>query len=178
MRNPEGNSVKYQFQAPECSESFCLWFITAFQESSCAPRDHFLIHLYRDQMETHGGAPYQHFFPTAFFGIGNSGFGRTTLVINFQRIHVSIVMFSHIWKNNSGRCGLSGNWPDTLQQVIKKKNKFCNCQVFFTAGVCGAWWRATCLWRGCESRDFCGALSLFMPVLKWKVKVGCRQKTE
>jgi len=25
-------------------------------------------------METHGSAPYQHFFPVATFGIGNSGF--------------------------------------------------------------------------------------------------------
>lgn len=133
MENPEGNSVKHQFPAPECSESFCMWFITSFQESSCTPRDHLLIHLYRDQMETHGGAPYQHFFPIAFFGIENSGLARTSLVINFQRINASMVMFSCTWNNSSGRCGL-WNWCDTLHQVIKKKNQFCQLSVFSLQG--------------------------------------------
>lgn len=80
MENPAGNAVKHQFPAPECSESSSVRFITAFQESSCSPCDHLLVRLDRDQVDAHGGAPYQHFFPVAIFGIENPGFGRNTLV--------------------------------------------------------------------------------------------------
>lgn len=178
MENPEGNAVKHQFPAPECSESSSVWFITAFQESSCTPCDHLLFHLYRDQMETHGGAPYQHFFPVATFGTGNSGFVRNTSVANFQRINAFIVVFPHTWNKSSGMCELPGNLCDTLHQIIKKKKSILLAVSFSTVQVYDAWGSVTRLWCGSQSRGLYGALSLWVLVLKWKVKVGFRQNAE
>lgn len=97
--------------------------------------DHLLFHLYRDQMETHGGAPYQHFFPVAIFGIGNSVFGRNTLVTNFLRINAFTVVFPHTWNNSPGKHELPGNLCDTLHQIIKKKLGFLAVSFFHSSGL-------------------------------------------